>query len=183
MKVDEAGGHFDQMLRQTRAHHVMLSQIADRKANMLTTVSAIAASILIALVDSPESRVPATMMLITCVTTCCFAILASMPSMRRPRRNAKATNPLFNPLFFGDFAGMGYDEYVAEMEAVMKDHQSAYEAQVREVYVMGRYLATRKYLYLRRAYIVFFVGLVASAMVWLYLQLERSGVLRSLLSS
>lgn len=180
MKVEEPGGHFDQLLRQTRSHHVMLSQIADRKANMLTTISAIAASILIALVDSPETRIPATIMLVTCVTTCCFAILASMPGMRRPRRDTKSGNPLFNPLFFGDFAGMDYKAYVQEMEAVMQSHETAYEAQIREVYAMGRYLATRKYLYLRRAYIVFFVGLVASAIAWLALQVWRSGVLGSL---
>lgn len=29
MKINNPGGHLDQMLRQTRAHHVQLSSMAD----------------------------------------------------------------------------------------------------------------------------------------------------------
>ena len=175
MKIKECGGHFDQMLRQTRAHHSLLSQVADQKASMLTTISALATTILLTVADGSTSyRIPATIMLLTCVMTCCFAVLASMPSIKKPGRNANK-NPLFNPLFFGDFAGLSYDEYKKEMERVLHDHEATYEAQVREIYAIGRYLAHRKFLYLRRAYLCLFTGLVSSALVWLFLQLESSG--------
>lgn len=181
MKVPEPGGHFDQLWRQTRAHHVMLSHIADRKANMLTTISAIAASLLFALVDSPTARIPAMIMIITCVTTASFALLASMPSVRgRKRRDPRTNNPLFNPLFFGDFVSLSYEDYLAEIEAVMENHESAYEAQAREVYAMGQYLANKKYRFLRRAYVAFFTGMLASAAVWVAIQLRDSGLLDSL---
>ncbi len=176
MKIKECGGHFDQMLRQTRAHHSLLSQVADQKAAMLTTVSALAATILLTVAnDSTAYRVPVTIMLFTCVLTCCFAVLASMPSLKKPNRSARK-NPLFNPLFFGDFTGLSYDEYKAEMERILETHEATYEAQIREVYAMGQYLAKRKFLYLRRAYVCLFTGIVASALVWLFLQLEASGI-------
>ncbi|MEQ9616893.1 MAG: DUF5706 domain-containing protein [Phycisphaerales bacterium] len=157
---------------------MVLSQVADHKANMLTTVSALAATLLFSLVNGESSlRVPATMMIVTCVTTCCFAVLASMPSLRRPKRIAKERGALFNPLFFGDFVGMTWEAYLEEMERIMADPSATYEAQVREIYAMGQYLAHRKFLYLRRAYLALFTGILASAVVWLFLQLQSTGVL------
>jgi hypothetical protein len=41
MEVKQPAGHIDQMLRQTRAHHVQLSQMADSKANMIMTVGSL----------------------------------------------------------------------------------------------------------------------------------------------
>src|SRR5690606_5988176 len=41
MKINQPGGHLDQMMRQTRSHHVQLSSMADMKANFLLTMSAV----------------------------------------------------------------------------------------------------------------------------------------------
>jgi hypothetical protein len=41
MKIQQASGHIDQLVRQTRAHHVQLSAMADVKANALMTMSAV----------------------------------------------------------------------------------------------------------------------------------------------
>ena len=47
----------------------------------------------------------------------------------------------------------------------MSDPSRTYEMQVREVYTLGRFLAERKYRYLRLAYLAFISGLVLSAAV------------------
>jgi hypothetical protein len=41
MRIPQPGAHFDQLLRQTRWHHVQLSTTADIKANMMLTVPAL----------------------------------------------------------------------------------------------------------------------------------------------
>jgi len=51
------------------------------------------------------------------------------------------------------------------MEDVMNDPSKVYEAQVREVYILGIYLARNKYRFIRWAYIAFIAGLLASAIV------------------
>jgi hypothetical protein len=51
------------------------------------------------------------------------------------------------------------------MAAAMDDYQKTYEIQVREVYTLGQYLATRKYRFVRLAYGTFIAGLVSSALI------------------
>jgi len=41
MKIEHPGQYVDQLLRQTRGHHVELSAMADFKANMMLTVASL----------------------------------------------------------------------------------------------------------------------------------------------
>ncbi len=41
MDIQQPAAHLDQMIRQTRAHHVSLSSLADKKANMMLTIAAL----------------------------------------------------------------------------------------------------------------------------------------------
>ena len=70
---------------------------------------------------------------------------------------------MFNLLFFGDFVRMPYEEFEGAMEKVLNDPAQLYEAQVREIYALGTFLAKKKYRFLRLAYVTFLVGLLASA--------------------
>ena len=47
----------------------------------------------------------------------------------------------------------------------MNDPSRTYEAQVREIYLLGCFLAEKKYRYLRFAYLSFLTGLFASGTV------------------
>ena len=58
------------------------------------------------------------------------------------------------------------------MEEVMNDHSLTYQVQIRELYTLGMFLAKKKYLFLRLAYITFIIGAFASALIGLF-----SGVL------
>ena len=53
------------------------------------------------------------------------------------------------------------------MEEMMNDASRAYEAQVREVYLLGTFLAVRKYRFLRLAYLAFIAGLSVSFVLML----------------
>jgi hypothetical protein len=70
-----------------------------------------------------------------------------------------------NILFFGSFMNLGYEEFEMAMERVLSDPAKAYETQIREIYELGVFLGRNKYLYIRRAYVSFLTGLVASGLV------------------
>jgi hypothetical protein len=84
---------------------------------------------------------------------------------------ADSSSPTFNPLFFADFVSMDYPSYVRQMEQVFANPDQAYESMVREVYLMGQYLANRKYRFLGYAYLSFLSGIASTAVVWVLTQI------------
>jgi len=172
MKIGPPGGHLDQMMRQTRAHHVQLSIMADTKANMLLSVSAIVIPLTIGFVndDSPPLKYASITLVIFSVITAALAAYAAMPKILR----GKPTDPgsqMFNPLFFGDFIHLSYDQFLQRLEEVMVDPARTHEAQAREIYTLGLYLAKRKYKFLRLGYLSFITGVVCSGAVWVVTEL------------
>lgn len=166
MKIHEAGGHLDQMMRQTRAHHVQLSVMGDLKANALMTIAAVLLTFSAAFVVREQFRAAVIVLMCSCLVTILLATFAVMPGtplqIKRRKSADQPTNSGFNLLFFGSFAGMDYAQFAAAMEETMNDPSKTYEAMVREVYTLGVYLARKKYRYLRLAYIVFTTGLFAA---------------------
>lgn len=165
MKIGPPGGHIDQMMRETRNHHYQLSALADRKASMLLSVSAIVIPLTLRYLEDPILRYPAITMILFCVLTISLVAYGSMPRIFK----GKAPDPgsrLFNPMFFGDFAHLNYDDYLTHWEKILASPEQVYEAQVREIYVLGLYLARHKYKYLRRGYLMFIAGALCSVLVW-----------------
>ena len=167
MKIEKPGPHLDQMMRQTRAHHVQLSSMADAKANMLITVSSLMITIAVGFVKDERLQYAGVTLVAFCIVTVLMAAYVSMPKLRRtaPR---DPSSPTFNPLFFGDFSSLPLERYEQVMEGVMADASTTHTAAVREVYVMGQYLAKQKYRYLGWAYVCFIGGLMVTAVVWLF---------------
>ena len=164
MQIDGPGGHYDQLLRQTRAHHVELSVMADTKANILMTVSAIVIPLMLRYITDVDLRAAAMTMIFFNIMTIVLAAYVVMPK-RAIIRRSRTGHPLFNPLFFGDFATMTYGEYRTAMEKVLASPEDAYEFQVREIYALGCHLARRKYRYLQLAYIAFIFGVSSSCII------------------
>ena len=171
MKIQQAAGHIDQLVRQTRAHHVQLSAMADVKANALMTMSAVMMTLSVPYLTDAVFR-PAVIVLFGFgVLTIILATCAVLPGISRRRQTTNVTKELpagFNLLFFGDFVQLTLEQYKAEMETVMNDPGRTYEAQVQEIYVLGKYLANRKYRLLRLAYLSFIGGIVASGAALAY---------------
>lgn len=171
MKIEQPGQYVDQLIRQTRGHHVELSAMADLKANMMLTVASLVIPLSVGHLQDPRLKWASTIAIAFCVLTVILAAYATMPKLRLPSADGippDAQSPLFNILFFGDFVGMTYEDFKREMERIMNDHSRTYEVQIREVYNMGIYLAMKKYRYVRLAYLTFITGLVLSgcALIW-----------------
>ena len=169
MKTLQPGGHIDQLLRQTRWHHVQLSAMADAKANMIFTVSSVVITLSIRYITEPRIRWPAFTLIGFCLITIVMAAYAVMPKMAvfdRPSRTIDAHSPAFNLLFFGDFIHLDYEHFEQAMEETLSDPARSYEVMVREIYLLGVFLGRKKYRFVRLSYLTFIAGLVVSGVVF-----------------
>ena len=151
---------------------VQFSSMADTKANIMITVCSIVLTIGVTQLSSPLLRWPLVLLTISTFVALFLAILAVPPSGRYPRRPDGSTDPDlpgFNPLFFGHFAHLTQDRFVAELARVLADDARIYEAMARDLWGQAFVLATRKYRYLRWAYSVFIVGTFVTLCAWLWM--------------
>ena len=170
MNIAQPGSHLDHLLRQTRWHHAQLSSMADTKANMMLTVASLVITLSVRYLVEPLLRWAALTLIAFCLLTIVMSAYAAMPKLAlslKPAPSANVHSPAFNLLFFGDFVHLSYPEFEAAMEEVMNDSSRTYEAQVREVYYLGVFLARNKYRFVRLAYISFIAGLLAGGVVLL----------------
>ena len=152
-------------MRQTRAHLVQLSTMADMKANMLLTMSSLVITISLPHLLTPKFLWPLVLLVGFCLLTIALAAYAVMPKLPLKADNSTPPNiesPTFNLLFFGDYTRLSFTEFEAAMEENMNDPSRTYQIMVREVYTLGVFLAKKKYRYLRLAYISFIAGLFVS---------------------
>ena len=165
MEISGTGSHLDHFIRQTRVHHMHLCSMADVKANMMLTISALVITFSIGHLSNPYLRWPVLVLIISCLATIVSAAYAVMPKLDTGFR-PDLDRPDCNILFFGNFMNLEYEEYARLMEGVMNNPSRVYEAQVREVYELGVFLGQKKYAYVRLAYLFFICGLLASAAVF-----------------
>ena len=170
MPIMQHAAHLDQMIRQTRAHHVTLSSMADRKANMMLTIASLMIPLSTGFLYDQRSHLAAVSLIGFCVLTILMAAVAAMPKLNAGKK-VDATLDLqktsFNLLFFGSFAGMSYDDYRNAMETMMNDSNSVYEAQIREIYTMGQYLFQKKYRFVQFSYLSFIAGIIISSAIYI----------------
>ena len=170
MDIQQPAGHLDQMIRQTRAHHVSLSSLADKKATMMLTIASLMIPLSTGFLYEERSHLAATTLIAFCVLTIVLAAYAAMPKLNlRNGTNSSInhTKTSFNILFFGSFTRMTYEDYKMEMESMMNDPNKVYETQLREIYGMGHYLAHKKYKFVLFSYLSFITGILVSSSIYI----------------
>jgi hypothetical protein len=158
----------DCILRTTQQHHVSLSVMADTKANIIITVSSIVLTLSMGKLDQADLKLSVVTLTIFTLLALLLAILAVLPKYRPLRLTTVELPSNFNLLFFGHFAELSRERYIAEMASTLKPDGSVYAAMSNDIYSLGSYLANHKYRYLRWSYLSFLSGFVlASAeQVW-----------------
>jgi len=173
-KVERHGSHADHLMRATQFHLVQLSSMADMKANMLLTMSSVVMTLALPQLLKDTHQWPLFILVGFCLLTICLATYAVMPKLPPPGLPAPDPNsPAFNPLFFGDFTRMSQEQFETTMGEIMSDHGRTYAAQVRELYLLGTFLAKKKYRFLRLAYISFIIGLASTFLCFIGIALFR----------
>ena len=142
-----------------------LSQMADSKANILISVNAIILSIVISslvtkLDANPNLRIPFLILVVVCVSTIIFSILATRPNVSHGTfTQDDIHNKRTNLLFFGNFYKMNLPDYNWAMNEMLNDKDYLYSSIVKDTYFLGVVLA-KKYRLLRIAYNIFMFGLI-----------------------
>ena len=150
-------------MRATQFYHVQLSSMADVKANMLLTMSSVVLTLCLPQPLKNSHLWPLCILIGFCLLTICLTAYAVMPKL--PSANLPAPDfpdPSFNLLFFGDFTRLSQAQFESAMEEIMNDPSCTYGTQVREIYLLGTFLAKQKYRFLRLGYLAFIAGLFAS---------------------
>lgn len=171
MKITQTGSHLDHMLKQTRAHHVQLSAMADAKANMLLTIASVIITLSVPQLMQPGLRAAALVLIgfsLLTILLSTYAVMPKLPIIYKPGSNEAPKGSMFNLLFFGDFTRMSWEDYSESMEKVLNDPSLTYETMVKEIYSLGTFLARKKYRFIRLSYAAFIVGVFATVIVMLF---------------
>ena len=170
-KGDKPERGVETMFRITSTNHQRLSDMADNKAHIMISTNSIILSVILSLLlrkleDNPHLIIPTMLLLIICVVTMVFSILATRPSIPEgvfTTDDIKAKR--VNLLFFGNFYRMNLPDYEKGMQALMEDREFLYGSLIKDVYAQGVVLG-RKYRLLRIAYNVFMYGIIAAVLAF-----------------
>lgn len=167
MQVHEPRPQLDHLLRQTRFHLISLSQMADTKANILLGVSSVLLSISFTKITDPRFTGALIVLVAFLLVTIFLALITVIPKVQsfRPQKRS-VHDPTYNPLYFGDYVNIPYDEYAQHMEEVLNDSDACYEVMIKEIYYSGVYLMKNKYRYIRLGYVFFFTGLICATLIF-----------------
>ena len=158
-----------------------LTGLADNKANMMISINGIIMSIILAAVapkldSNPWLLLPTMLLLVGSLVSMIFAILAARPRVsHQPITLSHLKHSQGNILFFGNFANMAEEDFVAGLDELMLDKPLIYDTMMRNIHSLGSVL-NKKFALLQIAYTAFMVALtlgVASFLlvfVWLALR-------------
>lgn len=171
-KSDRPERGVETMFRITSTNHQRLSDMADNKAHIMISTNSIILSVILSLLlrkleDNPHLIIPTLLLLIICVVTMVFSILATRPSIPEGVfTKDDIREKRVNLLFFGNFYRMSLPEYENGMNKMMEDRDFLYGSLIKDVYSQGVVLG-RKYRLLRIAYNVFMFGIVAAVLAFI----------------
>jgi predicted metal-dependent HD superfamily phosphohydrolase len=170
-KSDRPDKGIETMFRITSGNNQRLSDMADNKAHIMISTNSIILSVILSILlrkleDNPHFIIPTLILLIICVVTMVFSILATRPSVPEGTFTEEdIRQKKVNLLFFGNFYRMDLAHYVAGMEKIMEDREFLYGTLIKDVYSQGVVLG-RKYRLLRIAYNVFMFGIIGSVLAF-----------------
>ena len=162
------------MFRATYRTHINLSAIADNKANIMLSISAIIISIVVSnllpqLKMNPRLAFPTFLLLAVCLLSLVFAILSTRPKVTSGTvTDEDIKDRKANLLFFGNFYNMEMEKFQEGMMEMIQDNDFLYNSMTRDLYFLGKVLAV-KYKYLRICYAVFMYGIIIALSAFGYL--------------
>ena len=160
------------MFRTSYRTHLDLSALADTKANIMISINGIVMSIILASISpkidaNPWLVVPTSFLLVGCMASMVFAILAA-----RPRVSSSVVtlddvrDKRANILFFGNFVTLNEDDFVAGLSELLVDTEGLYVNMMRDLYSLGGVLS-QKFALLRTSYTIFMWALLVGVALYI----------------
>lgn len=172
-KEKKASKGVETLFRTTMSNHMKLSEMADRKANLMISINAILISITISTYarkfDAPANLlIPSLLLLAVCLVTIIVSLLATNPTISpiKKRGNVEDERPI-DLLFFGYYSQLSGSEYRQKLRTLLGNDDDLYNSLIDNIYAQGQVLS-RKYRLLKFAYQFFMIGfsiVVISAVV------------------
>lgn len=160
------------MFRTQYPMHVDLSALADAKANIMISINGIMVSILLASISpkidsNPWLIFPTSTLLVGCLISLVFAILAALPRVNRHEITlADVREERANILFFGNFTRLSKRDYLIGMTEMLNDKTRLYTSMMSDIYALGGVL-DRKFRLLRISYLAFTLALVVGVTLFI----------------
>jgi len=180
MSQKSGGRGRETLFRVTFRNQINLISIADNKANMIISINSIIISVIVSITgfgivnesldyNKADIAIPITLIILTCLMSVVYAIQAARPHIIRNKKGAvDVTSKNTSILFFGTISKKSMDEYMEEMDDLLKSKDSIYKNMTIDIYNQGKVL-TRKYHLLSIAYLIFMYGFVFSVLTFLLL--------------
>ena len=158
------------MFRTSYGELLGLTQMADAKASMMTSINGVVLSMLLAfspsIIDSgPMLLIPCAGLLLTSLVSVVFSVLAATPRTSKANTNEPvdggAAPPKGNLLYFGTMANMDREQFSVDLLRLLAAPEEVYLNMSRNLHGIGSGL-TRKFRYVRYSYLFFIVGLCGS---------------------
>ena len=152
--------------------HMDLSALADAKSNIMISINGIMISILLASISpkidaNPWLLVPTAILLLGCLGSMVFAILAALPRVTRtPVTLQDFREGRANILFFGNFVRLSRRDYVTGMSELLQTRTRLYTSMMEDIHSLGKVL-DRKFYLLRISYLTFLVALIIGVVVFI----------------
>jgi hypothetical protein len=177
--TDKSGGRGRETLfRVTFRNQINLIQIADNKANMIISINSIIISVIVTIsgfgvvaesfdFNKADIAIPVTLIILTCLMSVVYAIQAARPHIIKNKKGVQDVQSKNSSiLFFGTISKKSMEEYLAEMDSLLKSKESIYKNMTIDIYNQGKVLK-RKYHLLSIAYLIFMYGFVFSVLTFL----------------
>jgi Family of unknown function (DUF5706) len=158
-KVKTGSRTAETMFRTTISNLVHLSNIADNKAGLMISVNSIIISIMVSFMvnqyaANPKLLWPTSMLVIVCLLTIMYSILATKPTSNiSPNKNKED----LDLLFFADYSTLPLPDYKNAMKILISNDANLHDQLIANMHAQGKVL-THKFKLLRVAYTIFMIG-------------------------
>ncbi len=158
------------LFRNASREHIAMLSIVHQKSGFLLSFNSILLSVVLSILstklnDYPHLLIPTVMLVVTCLGTIIFTILATKPMIIRNRKDPLARDT-FNVMFFGHYVHLDWQEYSNQIKNVSNNVDNTVEVLSKNIYYQGVVL-DKKYRLLLIAYKIFLYGLVVSVSAFL----------------
>ena len=183
-KGKSGGRGRDTLFRVTFRNQINLTRIADNKAQMIIRINTMIIAAIFSIAgfgviqesfdrNKADIVIPLLVIILSCLLSTIYAIQAARPHMIKPKKGVEENKGKnISLLFFGTISTRSMDEYMDEMDGLLKSRESIYKNMIIDIYNQGMVLK-RKYQLLSIAYLIFMWGFVFSVIAFLALFVFR----------
>jgi predicted metal-dependent HD superfamily phosphohydrolase len=182
-KSTKEGRGIETLYRSVYDNHMNLSSLADTKANIMISVNTIIISLVITLFGSSYTFTgdgithvrfvfPMLFLVISSLIAVVFAILSARPTVTN-KEKYELSNKTSSALFFGNFAQLSLNEFIAHVKCLKDEKESLYSSMSTDIYHLGVVLV-KKYKYLAWSYNIFMGGLILCGVSFLIIVIFSS---------